>query len=177
MSATLEQLRRVAEDVCEFRPDWSSGTVLNVLLVVRDRGGEEEIRDAALRAAKDPTSRTPSSIEFASNWQARRTTSGPFLAEPLPECTACGQPAAREVSERLAICPACREPWVPMVFRDDREEARRRAVPPNAEFRAAVLALRTTAPRSAGGEPVALGDILAPARAALPVERLEVPPF
>lgn len=120
MTTTLAQLREIADDVCEFRPDWSSGTVLNVLVVVRDRGSGKEIREAALRAANDPTSRTPSSIEFASHWQTRRTTPGVYRANPLPECTSCGQPASREVSERLVICPDCRQPWVPRVFSEVR---------------------------------------------------------
>lgn len=34
---------------------------------------------------------------------------------PLPECTACGQPASRSAALALTRCPACGAPWRPMV--------------------------------------------------------------
>lgn len=167
MTAATEQLRAIAADVIERRPDWTLGGVLSALTAVRDRGRVDEIRQAALRAANDPTSRTPSAIEFPANWAVRPEIgmSG-HQSEPLPECTNCGQPASRATSERLRTCPTCTAPWQPVIHRDDRETARRRAVVPNDEFRAAVLAIFGTKP-ARGGEPVAIGRVLAPARAAL----------
>lgn len=34
---------------------------------------------------------------------------------PLPECSACGQPASRQTSLALTRCPACGAPWRPHV--------------------------------------------------------------
>lgn len=39
---------------------------------------------------------------------------------PLPECSVCGQPAARAAALRLLVCPTCAAPWVPTVFREVR---------------------------------------------------------
>lgn len=119
MTTTTNELRDIAGAVCEQRPDWDLGGVLNVLLDYVDRDGPA-IREAAIRAAKHATSRTPLAIGFAQYWTPPRTTPGVYRADPLPECTSCGQPAARDVSARLAICPSCHEPWVPMVFRQVR---------------------------------------------------------
>lgn len=135
MTATVEELRVIADQVCEWRPDWSHGAVLNVLYEVREGRRGEEILLAATRAAKDTSSRTPASIGFPVHWQARRTTpAGPFMADPLPECSSCGQPAQRHRSgcttpacndqshilRGPVTCPACKAPWVPMVFRETR---------------------------------------------------------
>lgn len=169
MSATIDELRAIADAVCELRPDWSAGGVLNVLTAVRDRGRVDEISRAAQRAANDPTSRTPSAIEFPAHWIKSKPAAVAGASNngnpPLPECSECGVPALRETSARLRTCPSCFAPWVPIVFADDRDEARRRAVPPNAEFRAACTAIFGSKQR--GGEPTSLGDILAPAKRAL----------
>lgn len=167
MTAATEQLRAIACDVIERRPDWTLGGVLSALAAVRDRGRVDEIRQAALRAANDPTSRTPSAIEFPANWVARPTTgmSG-HQTDPLPECTNCGQPASRATSERLRTCPTCAAPWLPMTHHEDREAARRRAVTPNDEFRSVMVGIFGTKAKP-GGDPVTLGQVLAPATRAL----------
>lgn len=59
---------------------------------------------------------------------------------PLPECRFCGQPAARKAALRLVSCPGCGRAWEPKVYRETSDG--QRAVPPNAEFRAALAELK-----------------------------------
>lgn len=48
--------------------------------------------------------------------RAARTSSDEGMAEPLPECGHCGQPAGRHISARLRRCPDCGFDWEPKIF-------------------------------------------------------------
>lgn len=120
MMTIIEQLQQIADDVVGVRRDWDVRQVMNVLYGLRDRK-IEALADAAMRAATDTGSSTPTAITFAKHWEPKGptpiTASSGGTPDPLPECAACGQPARREVSARLQTCPSCGKPWVPYVHR------------------------------------------------------------
>lgn len=114
---------------------------MTVLIGLRDREAKS-VETAALKAAADLRAGTPQAITFAKYWALAVSAPSRGVAVPLPECTSCGLPAPRTVSEWLLVCPGCGAPWVPKVFRHDGAAALAAKVPPNAEYRAAVAKLK-----------------------------------
>lgn len=134
----MRELRQIAEQVVEVRPDWDVGGVLNVLVGVKDRGSVEAIEIAAMRAAADYSSRAPVAITFAQFWTPARKpkpTQTIVIANPLPECVGCGRPRRRTDNHGNPLppparCDTCDQPWQEIVFRPDLDRDRREAVPP-----------------------------------------------
>lgn len=108
----LEEIRSIAEAVHELRPDWDLGGIQKALWNLRDRGDLEQLRAAAMRAVRNPQSRTPAAVGFEQHWRTDGDEDGPVPFQPLPECVGCGQPARREAAAKLRFCPHCGLPWV-----------------------------------------------------------------
>lgn len=116
MKNSLDELRSVAIEVVAQRPEWDLGAVLQVLM------GHQyqpilEVRAGAMKAAMNGSVRSPVGIDFAQHWtrSAPLGVSGGY--NPLPECRTCGQPAGRDESESLLLCPGCGEPWDAVAYR------------------------------------------------------------
>jgi hypothetical protein len=106
-----EVIRAIADEVSRVRPDWKPNGVQAALWQAKTRGGPDELRAAALRAAADPSAKTPAAIGFDAYWSPS-TNSGddrPRFSGALPECIHCGKPAKRDATPKF--CGDCGKPW------------------------------------------------------------------
>jgi len=103
---TIDELRVIADEVRELRPDWGLQGLLGELAKVRDRGSPDEVRTAALKAAADPGARSPAAVGFDSNWAQRpERNRGPArytrltIPDPIAQAEAyrLGPPLARDL--------------------------------------------------------------------------------
>lgn len=113
----MNELRQLAEELTNRRPEWDLAGVLTVLVGLGDRGTVAQLRTAALRTAADQAARTPAAIGFARYWLTAVPAPVPSRRErSLPECANCGQPRRRvhrdgTPARAPARCSTCGMTW------------------------------------------------------------------
>lgn len=120
---TPTQARTLAELAHELRPDWDTQGIVAAIYAARERGSNIDVCLATIRAAAEPTNRTPAVLKYdGSHWREPERGTAPTprghrlcmrCREPHPPSTACtGQPPGaidRDSPTRLAARTAARQ--------------------------------------------------------------------
>lgn len=108
----MNELRSIAKNMHDHRPEWDLPGILTVL--ARLDGDPDRIRVAAERVAMDPRAKTPAAITFSRYWNTQPAAAA--VPPPLPECAHCGAPRRRvnpdgTAAPRPTGCTQCGRPW------------------------------------------------------------------